>query len=66
MKKSMRREPLQLVLWTPRQLHMMQPGRLKAALRQNAIALRRHSEYHPSREPGWVVRAYEDFWSGNE
>lgn len=66
MKKTIRREPVPLVLWTPRQLHLMQPGRQQAALKQNAVALRRHSEYRPRPEPGWVAKAYEEYWNGEE
>ena len=66
MKRSIRREPVQLVLWTRRELYLMQPGRRRAALKQNATALRRHSEYRPTPESGWVARAYEDFWDGKE
>ena len=62
----MRREPLQLVLWTPRELHLMQPGCLAAAERQYERSLRARSEYKPRREPHWVSKAYEDFWDGKE
>ena len=66
MKDPMRREPLQLVLWTPRQLHLMQPGRQEAADLQRARSLRAHSEYRPHKEPWWVHQAYEAFWEGKE
>jgi hypothetical protein len=62
----MRREPLQLVLWTPRELHLMQPGRQAAADRQYARSLRVRSEYKPYREPDWVREAYTGFWDGKE
>lgn len=62
----MRREPLQLVLWTHRELHLIQPGCQAAADRQYEWSLRARSEYRPHREPWWVPKAYEDFWNGKE
>ena len=66
MKKGMRREPLQLVLWTPRELYLIQPGRQEAADAQCLRSLRARSEYRPRKEPYWVPGAYEDFWNGRE
>ena len=66
MKNPTRREPLQLVLWTPRELHLMQPGRRAAAERWNQVALQRRSEKRPPGDPSWVRGAYEAFWDGEE
>lgn len=66
LKKSMRREPLQLLLWTPRQLHLIQPGRQAAADMTYLRSLRARSEHRPKMDPSWVKSAYEDFWGGRE
>ena len=66
MKNPMRRKPLQLVLWTPRQLHLMQPGRQEAADREYQRSLRARTEHRPHREPAWVKEAYDGFWGGWE
>ena len=66
MKNPMRRKPPQLVLWTPRELHLMQPGRRAAAERWNRLCLQRRSELQPSGDPSWVRQAYRDFWEGKE
>lgn len=66
LKDLMRREPLQLVLWTPSQLHLMQPGCQEAADRQYERSLRLRSEFKPQRDPSWVSFAYVDFWEGRE
>jgi len=64
MKDPMRREPLQLALWTPRELHLMQPGRQEAADRQYQRSLRARTEYRSNRAPDWVAVAYQVFWDG--
>ena len=66
MKDTLRREPLQLVLWTPRELHLMQPGRQAAADRQYLRSLRKRTEWRPVKEAYWVASAYDDFWDGKE
>lgn len=58
------REPLQLVLWTPRELHLMQRGRQEAADRMVLLSLRLRTEFGPRSEPWWVRQAYKDFWEG--
>jgi len=64
--ETLGRQPLQLLLWTPRQLHLIQPGRQAAADKQYLWALRSRSELRPKRDPSWAAKAYEDFWNGHE
>jgi hypothetical protein len=66
MKNPIRREPVQLVFWTPRQLHLMQPGRQAAADRQYQRSLRARTESRPIMDPYWVADAYRAFWDGKE
>ena len=66
MKDTIRREPVQLLFWTPNQLHLMQPGRQEAADRTAAQQLRYRTEYRPRPEPYWVKGAYNAFWNGEE
>ena len=66
MKKTMRREPLQLVFWTRRELHLMQPGRQAAADKQHLRSLQKRTEWKPKKEAHWVAGAYEDFWDGKQ
>jgi len=66
MKYTIRREPVQLLLWTRHQLHLMQPGRQEAADLAAARRMRYRSEYRPCPEPYWVEGAYNAFWNGEE
>lgn len=68
-KDTMRRVPHQLALWTPRHLHLLQPGCQERADRVYERERQWMSELRPeqaSKEPWWVARAYRDFWEGQE
>lgn len=66
MKKTTRREPLQLVFWTAHALHLGQRGCQAAADAQDQRALRLRTELQPQRDPSWAARAYDAFWEGKE